>query len=201
MEGLLFYWLFWMCWILTTFFYPKSHPDRLKFSAWILVTILLSTLNLNFLGFELSGSGLFILFTTYLYIVQFEKKQILYLLLTSFIIMITYVCFLLYELFDPVWIIMKREWMLSLLMTYIVIFLHSDKKQRVGVLLLGMIHGEVFYAHIIRQFSFHYPTFSFPFLDALALTLVILSVWNGLETLTKYVDKSFQVEGIEKPKY
>ena len=122
MEGLLFYWLFWMCWILTTFFYPKCHPDRLKFSAWILVTIILSTMHINLYGFELSVSGLFILFTSYLYIVQFEKKQILYILLTSFIIMIMYVCFLLFELFDPVWVIMKREWMLSLLITYGVIF-------------------------------------------------------------------------------
>ena len=37
MEGILFYWLFWIGWIMTTFFYPKKHPDRLKVSAWILI--------------------------------------------------------------------------------------------------------------------------------------------------------------------
>lgn len=53
MEGILFYWLFWIGWIITTFFYPKRHPNRLKFSAWILGTISLSTFYLNLFGFEL----------------------------------------------------------------------------------------------------------------------------------------------------
>ena len=201
MEGILFYWLFWIGWIITTFFYPKRHPDRLKFSAWILGTISLSTFYLNLFGFELSGSGVFIIFTAYLYIVQFEKRQILYLLLTSFIIMIAYVCFLLFELFDPIWIIFKREWMLSLLIAYVVIFLHSDKKQRILVMLIGLIQGEVFYAHIIRKYSFLYPSVTLPFLDVLALTLVIILAWNGLEIIAKYFDKYFQSEEMEKSKY
>ena len=62
MEGFLFYWLFWIGWIVTTFFYPKKHPDRLKISAWILVSILSSDVFLQVDGFEVSGSGVFILF-------------------------------------------------------------------------------------------------------------------------------------------
>jgi hypothetical protein len=201
MEGFLFYWLFWIGWIITTFFYPKRHPERFIFSAWILGTILLSTFYLNLFGFKLSGSGVFILFTAYLYIVQFEKKQILYMLLTSFIIVIAYVCFLLFELFDPIWIIFKREWMLSLLITYIVIFLHSEKRQRILVILIGMIQGEVFYAQIIRKYSLLYPSVTLPFLDVFALTLVIILTWNGLETTAKYYEKYFRNEETEKSKY
>ena len=201
MEGFLFYWLFWIGWIITTFFYSKRHPDRLKFSAWILGTILLSTFYLNLFGFKLSGSGVFILFTSYLYIVQFEKKQILYLLLTSFIIVIAYVCFLLFELFDPIWIVFNREWMLSLWISYLAIFLHSEKKQRILVILMGMIQGEMFYAQIIRKYSFLYPSVTLPFLDILALTLVIILAWNGLENIAKYFDKYFQTKETEKPKY
>ena len=147
MEGILFYWIFWIGWIIITFFYRKRHPDRLKFSASILVNNLFINILFILFGFELSGSGVFIIFTAYLYIVQFEKRQILYLLLTSFIIMIAYVCFLLFEMFDPIWVIFKREWMLVLLIAYVVIFLHSDKKQRILVMLIGLIQGEVFYAH------------------------------------------------------
>jgi hypothetical protein len=201
MEGLLFYLLFWIGWIITTFFYPKTHPDRLKLSVWFLVTILFSTFNFNLFEFTLSGSGAFILFTAYLSIVQFEKKQILYLLLTSFIIVIAYVCFLLFELFDPIWIIMKREWMLSLLISYLAIFLHSEKKQRILVILIGMIQGDMFYAQIIRKYSFHYPSVTLSFLDALALTFAIILVWNGFEMIAKYYDKYFQTEEMEKPKY
>lgn len=201
MEGVLFYWLFWIGWIITTFFYPKRHPNRLKFSAWILVTILFSTFYLNLFGFELSGSGVFILFTTYLYIVQYKKKQILYLLLTSFIIMIAYVCFLLFELFDPIWIIFKREWMLSLMISYLAIFLHSNKMQRILVILLGMIQGEMLYAQIIRKYSFVYPSVTLSFLDALALTLVIILAWNCLEIIANHFDKYFRTEETERPKY
>ncbi len=201
MEGFLFYWLFWIGWIVTTFFYPKKHPDRLKVSAWILISIVLSTVFLQVDGFEVSGSGAFILLSVYMYIVQFKKKQILYLLLTSFIIMIAYVCFLLFELFDPIWIIVSREWLLSLMITYVAIFLHSDKKQRIVTMLIGTIQGEIFYALIIRKFSFLYPTATLAFLDVLALTLILTLTWSGLENFAKYFDKYFQADKTERQKY
>ncbi len=58
MNGLVFYWIFWMGWIITTFFYAKNHRDRLPVSAWILVSIMLSTSSVSLGLLEISGTGL-----------------------------------------------------------------------------------------------------------------------------------------------
>ena len=117
MEGLQFYWIFWVGWIITTFFYPRFHQDRLNVSAWILISIMLSTTTVPFGLFDISGTGLFMLLTVYLFISQLPINQLLYILLSAFILMLVTACFFLYELFDPVWVVMKREWTLSLILT------------------------------------------------------------------------------------
>jgi len=200
MVGLLFYWLFWIGWILTTFFYPKTHPDRLKVSAWILVTILLSAISLKLNEFELSGSGAFILLTVYVYVSYLEKKKGLYFLLTSFILMLTTVCFLLFEVFDPVWILIKREWLLSILVTYVAVFLHSDKKQRILAMMLGMIQGEILYALILIKYSFIHPVAALASLDVVALASAILITWNSLELMTSYFSRHWNTVEKEKQK-
>ena len=68
-------------------------------------------------------------------------------------------------------------------------------------MLIGMIQGEIFYALIIRKFSFLYPTATLAFLDVLALTLVLTLTWSGLEYFAKYYDKYFQADKTERQKY
>ncbi len=201
MEGLIFYWLFWLCWVVTTFFYPKNHPYRLPVSAWILGTIILSDVSLAFLGLEWNGAGLFIIVTIYLYIAQLNRKRVLYFLLSAFILMLLTVCFLFFELFDPVWILIDREWLLAIFVVYGTLLLHSDKNARLLSLLFGMVHGEIFYAFILKRFSFTYSISSLAFLDALAIAATIILVWNGMELFTAHFNKYFQSVEKEKQKY
>lgn len=201
MEGLLFYWIFWFGWVITTFFYRRGHPHRLPVSAWILGAVILSSFTFNFLGLQWNGTGLFIILTVYLYIAGLQSKRSLYFLLSSFIIMLLTVCFLLYELFDPVWIIMERKWLLAILAVYGTILLHSDKNERILSLLFGMIHGEIFYAFILKTFSFSYPVSSPAFLDSMSLACVLVLAWNSLELMTAFFNKYFQSVEKEKQKY
>ena len=90
---------------------------------------------------------------------------------------------------------------MSLMIAYVAIFLHSDKKQRIVMMLIGTIQGEIFYAYIIRKFSFLYPTATLAFLDVLALTLILTLTWSGLENFAKYFEKYFQADKTEKQKY
>lgn len=112
LDGLLFYWLFWAGWIMTTFFYPKTHSDRLTISAWLLGAITLSTITFSLFSIEWSGTGAFILLTIFVYGAGLPMKKLLYFMITSFIVMLANVSFLLFELFDPVWILIEREWTL-----------------------------------------------------------------------------------------
>jgi hypothetical protein len=199
-DGLLFYWFLWLGWIVTTFFYPKTHPDRLMVSAWILVVILLSSTTLHVVVFEMSAAGLFIILTTYLYAATLQTKRLLYFFLSSFILMLTTVCFLLFELFDPIWVWLEREWLLAILVTTITVLLQSDKKQRLLVLLLGMIQGELFYSLILMKYSFLYPVATLYSLDAVALASAILMAWNGFELMAKYFEKYLHSTEKEKQK-
>lgn len=201
MEGLLFYWIFWLGWVITTFLYRKDHPLRLPVSAWILGIIILSSVTFHFLGLQWNGAGLFIIVTIYLFIAGMPTKKALYFMLSSFIIMLMTVCFLLFELFDPVWIIIERKWLLAVLVTYSSLLLYSDHQKRILSLLFGLVHGEIFYAFILKKFSFTYPISSPAFLDCLSLACVLVLAWNCLELITGFFNKFVQSIEKEKQKY
>ncbi|MBB6444714.1 YphA family membrane protein [Bacillus benzoevorans] len=201
MDGLLFYWIFWLGWVITTFFYRRDHPHRLTVSAWILGAVILASVTFNILGLQWNGAGLFFIVTVYLYIAGLQSKQALYFLLSSFILMVLTVSFLLFELFDPVWIIIERKWLLAVLVVYGTLLLHSDKNKRILSLLFGMVHGEIFYAYILKKFTFSYPISSPAFLDALALACVLVLTWNSLELITAFFNKYFQSVEKGKQKY
>ena len=70
--------------------------------------------------------------------------------------MLITVCFLLFELFDPIWVWIEREWFLAILVTiwnsfFILI------KMKDTVMMLGMVQGELFYSLILVKYSFSYP--------------------------------------------
>lgn len=201
MEGILFYWFCWIGWVILTFIYPKKHPLRLPLAVWLLAAMVFANCSLTFFALEWNGTGLFIIVTIYLYIARLHWKQILYFLLTAFILMLVTVCFLFFELYDPVWIIIDRNWLLAGFAVYVVLLLHSDHFVRLLALLFGMVHGEIFYAFILKQFSFSYPVSSLVFLDALALACFMVVLWNGLEVLTAYFNKYLLTVEKEKHKY
>jgi len=198
MDGLLFYWLFWCGWIITTFFYPKTHPDRLLFSVWILTAIILSTASITILGYEINGTGLFIVLSIYIWAAHLPTKKLLYFFVSSFILMLTSVCFLLFELFDPIWIVIKREWLLAILVACVAILLHSDKHQRILAVLLGMVQSDILYSFILKGYSFSYPIAELYALDALALAAALLVGWNTLEFVVSYFERN--MHSIEKEK-
>jgi len=199
-EGLLFYWILWVGWIIITFFYPKNHPDRLNYAAWLLISILLSTTSVPLGLFEITGTGFFMMVTSYIYFSRLKKKKRLYFLLSTFILMLVTVCFLLYELFDPVWLFMKREWLLAIILTCVTLLLLHDQKQRMIAIILGFIHGEIFYSLILAEYSFTYPVATLYSLDSFALTLSLLFGWNLFEQMASYFDKQFHSEEKEKQK-
>ena len=86
--------------------------------------------HLYFWDSKWNGAGLFIIVTIYLYIAQLNRKRLLYFLLSAFILMLLTVCFLFFELFDPVWILIDREWLLAIFVIYGALLLHSDKNAR-----------------------------------------------------------------------
>ncbi|KON87220.1 hypothetical protein AF332_10590 [Sporosarcina globispora] len=200
MEGLFFFWISWMVWIMATFFMDRKNKYRLVLSAWTLIFIMLSPRTLSILNFEIGLAGLFLLVSLYIVAGRLKRLSKIYFLFCSFILMMAYVTFHLFELFDPVWVIFSREWMLSFLLIYMAVLLQKNRRLRLPLILLGGIQGEVLYALILKQFSFPYTIGSLAFLDIMALSISISAVWIAVQWAVKYVESNFKHFEREKQK-
>lgn len=199
MEGFIFFWLFWIFWIGTTFFMSRE-SKRLKISIWLLLTIILSIHSITIFGIEVALSSLFILFTTYYLIGKQNKKLSIYLFISSFLIMLAYTTFHLFELYDPVWVIFNRSVMLSMLLVYIAVLLHFDVTHRILSTLCGAVHGDILYSLLLRKVSLAHPIGLWAFLDIIAISAILLMGISGFKKLSIYFENHIKHLEREKQK-
>lgn len=184
MEGLTFYWTFWALWICTTFFMRKTNPKRVKYTVIILLSIILSFQYIHLLGFKVSIVSIFFLILSYYEVGKMRGKSRAYFLITSFIVMLAYGSFQLFELFDPVWLILDRNWMFAVVLTYMTILMQNDGFKRMTTLIFGSIHGEIVYSLVLDGYSIEMPIGSLQFLDVISISVCLILVWSGFEKLT-----------------
>jgi hypothetical protein len=199
MEGLYFYWLAWIAWIWVTFFMDKKKPERIKIAVWLLAAILAAPIKLSLLYFEFHLSALAIALFVFLETWS-KKKGSLYFFLSSFIIMLAYTSFLMFELYDPIWVLFDRSIMLAAIGFYLALLLHKNRHSRILSLLAGFLQGEVLFSVILWKFKFPYAISSLAFMDILILSLAMLGTWSAVETILVTLSGSTtnQVEGEEQ---
>ncbi|WP_141433350.1 hypothetical protein [Bacillus sp. 03113] len=200
MEGVLFYWFSWIFWVVTTFFYNKENPNRYKFSFIILMLISLSGFTFSIGMVKVTGAVLFLLFVIYIESFKLGKRKIFLFFMHSFIIMIFFVAFHLIELYDPIWFIFNRNWMLSLFLVVLAAFLEEERHLRILVLFFGSIYGDFFYRLILKNHSISYTIGSLSFLDILTMTSILFIAWNGLYSFISVIEKHFNQREGEKHK-
>ncbi len=81
-------------------------------------------------------AGLFLLIVSYYLISQENRRAIIYFYICSFIVTIAYVTFHLFEIFDPVWIIFNKEWMMGIGFTILAILLQNNLKGRLLIIIM-----------------------------------------------------------------
>jgi hypothetical protein len=183
MEGIFFYWTFWVLWICMTFFVSKYNPNRVKYSVIILLSIILSSQYIQAWGLEVSVVSLLFLLIAYYEVGKMKGKSMAYFLITSFILMLAYGSFQLFELFDPVWLILDRNWMFAVVLTYMTIMMHNQHTQRIMVLIFGSIHGEIIYSLVLDVYSMKVPIGTLRFLDVISISVCLILAWSGFEKL------------------
>lgn len=181
MEGLLFYWIFWLLWIFFTFIVNKQHTYRLKLSVAVLAVIIFADFHYPIAGFDLNMGGLLLLFLVYLSLDHEKTSKVIYFFISSFIVTIAYVAFHLFEIFDPVWIIVNKDWMIGICIGYLVILLQKKLKARLLIIISGMMQGEILFAYILSNYGFPYQVGSLECLDALALASLLQIGWSYIE--------------------
>lgn len=200
MEGIIFFWGGWFLWIIATFFLPKKSPYRLKAAVCILLLIILVPYHLTFLGFQINTALLLLYMFSLVHVIQKKKIVSLYVFLSSFIIMLAYVSFLLFELFDPVWVIFNHEVMLGFVLIYLSVLLQSDKVLRFFTISIGAIQGEILFSLVIKRLSFSYPIGSLSFFDCFTVAIILLFLWSLVEVAIVNIDHHLDQQGREKMK-
>lgn len=191
MEGALFFWFFWAIWVYLTFILEKNNPYRLKLAVMILFVIILSNRSF-FLGrIEIAWSGFILLLFSYSFISREQHRVILYHSICSLIISIAYVSFHLFEIFDPIWILFKKEWMISICMWYLAIILQKKLKGRLIIAVCGTMQGEFLTAFILNKLQIPYSVGAFAYLDVCSLIVVLLLSWSILENLGPFLQHHF----------
>lgn len=181
MDGSLFYWILWSLWVYLTFIMDKKHPLRFGMSACILVIITLSDVHFTVGNYDVNASGVFILVLSYIILSKEKNGALLYTIICSIIVTISYVTFHLFELFDPVWIIFPKIWMMSIGLLILGILLQNSLKGRLLVIICGTMHGEICYALFLQRFQFSQPIAALPYLDICVVVTLLLLVWGFLE--------------------
>lgn len=193
MTGFVFFGLAWAGWIYSTFIMEKTNPYRFPIAAYLLVTIILSVFKIRFLGLDISLATLFLLFISFLTFIKLPFWKLLYCTIGIFIVSSATAVFYLISLYDPVWIFIDQQILLSFFGACLAVLLFKEYKARIFSTIIGLIQGDILYAIILKKFSIDFPIGSFAFLDGLTLTCVFITIWSGFEYLqTTFEHKNFQ---------
>jgi hypothetical protein len=196
----MFYWIGWMYWIFLTFIIDKQKPYRFKLSIIVLVTVILSNIHFIVLGYELYIGGLFLLAVSYFLIGRERQGAIIYFFICSFIVTIAYVTFHLFEIFDPIWIVFKKEWMMGICFSILALLLQKNLKGRLLIIVSGTMQGEFLYAYILSRYHFPYIIGSPAYLDVCLLISAFLVGWTSLENAGSFFGNHSNLLGKAKQK-
>jgi hypothetical protein len=169
----------------------KQNLYRSKLGSVILVLIILSNVHFKVMSFEFYASGLFILLLSYIILGKKKLGSLLYAFICSFIVTIAYVTFNLFVIYDPVWVIFQKEWMMGICFSCLAIFLQTSLKDRLLIIVSGTMQGEILYAFYLSKFEFSYPIGTIAYLDVFSLITILLVSWSILENAGTFFQNHF----------
>lgn len=199
MEGIYFYWIVWLFWVYSTFLLAKT-KKRVAITILLLFLIILSTKHLTLFTLTFNSALLFCLVGGYLIISQRRWNFLLYYLSVSLISTSTFVTFRLFQLYDPVWIIFDATLKLSMILLFLILLLIREQKIRVGLLLITIAQGEIFYRLFLNRVVTEITFSQFETLDVIAITIGMSYIWFGFEIFVKwletYIKKKYNFTGL-----
>ncbi len=190
-AGLYFYFLGWIGWIIITFFFPKSSV-RTFLSILLLLVMAGSATYMNLFGFNVNIAFIFLVFTAIILLAKTMKQKYFLHYFSICTLSLAYVCFVIFEIYDPVWIILDRMWMLSFILLYLSLLLFKTKWERFVFMLTGVLQGEILNSMVLNSVFSYSVIGSYEFLAVLFLTSAGLGTWMIFETVTIYLDSVIQ---------
>jgi len=189
MDGSTFYFVAWIGWIIVTFFMKKD-PIRWKLGACILFFIICSPLHVTIASFVVSVNALLLCIISFIGITLYSVWKKLYSLLSALIIAMLYTSFHLLEIYDPIWIVVDRVFLLSSALVYASVLLHGDRILRLCSLYVGMLQGELLVTFIFRKLNFPYDYGSLAFFDIVAISTLFMAILFFFAKASVYIERS-----------
>ncbi|HET7629247.1 MAG TPA: hypothetical protein VFK44_12815 [Bacillales bacterium] len=187
-NGLFFYWTAWAAWTAVTFILPKGNL-RTEWAVLIMAILIASAGTVEVAGFE-SRAVLFILLAYgYYKLSQFRPARMLYAIFTCHIIMLAYVGFSLYILYNPAVLWIDRNWLIAGMLFVVTQLLVKDFSQRLVTAIVGAVHGNLMYALYLKGLALSFSAGSFQFLDGIAGCLAMIVLWHSYEQATVFIQQ------------
>lgn len=149
-DHVLYFWFCWILWVIVTFFMKKSRI-RVYLAIWILLAIIFAdyfikwnhiTVSVPFIFLFLGAAGLLAFFPRWLYLVA-----------SSFTVAIGYAAFLFWETISPVWLIMPRFMLITIIFGLLIGMLVKSYLAKIAVGLFGMAAGEFIFAWTLADYG------------------------------------------------
>lgn len=195
LEGSLFLFCAWFLWIITTFFMDKENKKRTKYSIYILVAIILSPFRWGWTNGSFSVLLLVILIISFFYTGRLRWKTSIYIVISSFFMMLAYTTYELMAIIDPIWVLVPDPWLKACILFILVILLHRNILCQMLILLIGSINGEILLSGILSNYQREYFIGSMAFFDFLMIgVLGFLSLFYIRKKLVKWEQHVFMLE-------
>ncbi|WP_430413634.1 YphA family membrane protein [Lederbergia citrea] len=181
---MLYLFIVWSIWIICTFIMEKNLPYRWTIAAIALILIILQPTAITIFSMTISGPALLLILICYYSVSKLKMSKQVYVFFTVLALMVGYAGFLLFEMYDPVWMIIDRRIMVSFLLFLISYLISSSSlSTRVIVVVLGTLQGELLFAASLNRLDMPYLIGSKEYLDILATTTISLIIGNYIYKL------------------
>ncbi|NPC92780.1 hypothetical protein HOO54_11205 [Bacillus sp. WMMC1349] len=185
MDEFYYFWSMWMMWVLTTFILEKN-KTRLLTSAFILLNITLSMYQLKIILFF---NVAYLLFYTGGYVLggYFSLYKSIRRLFIHLTMVFAYGFVFLFALYDPVWFILKPEWLIIMLFVMLTVAFEKRFVNRLVMFTLGMCQGEFLYALVLKKIYADVMVGGFTWLSMCSGGVVLIWGISQYEQLMQYI--------------
>ncbi|MFN7252186.1 MAG: hypothetical protein ACK4M9_15500 [Anaerobacillus sp.] len=188
MEGIYFYWIFWIGWIYCTFMLDKTRK-RIAVTVAILFLIIFSTRHVIINDIIVNCSTLLGLLIGYYFISKSHFTTILYYLSISLILTCSYVSFRLFQLYDPVWVMFNPTIKLAAILILLTLVLIREHQIRIALLLITVAQGEIIYSLFLNSIVGNVVVIGhLESLDIVAITIAVSYLWLVFEKMVALLD-------------
>lgn len=191
MQGLFFYWMAWITWIIVTFFMAKGKV-RNELAFLILIVILLSNRFVTVAHVSICLSLFPLLLYGYRKLGELKGSQLIYMVSACHIVMLAYIGFSLYALYAPAILWLDERWMAAGLVFLLVQVLVRTLSMRCLTAVIATVHGNLLFTGIMKGFSLPVKAGTHSFFGMLSACLAIIAIWWGYQEFISQLNRYFK---------